>query len=70
MIVLQLIVWLVFDAVSIISLAYFMRMCGLTEKGENKDLPKKLVAVIELVILILLCCGVYTLGKWLDGVFF
>ena len=70
MIVLQLIVWLVFGAVALISFAYFMRMCELTEKGENKDLPRKLVATIELAILILLCCGVYTLGKWLDAAFF
>lgn len=70
MIVLQLIVWLAFGAVALISFAYFMRMCELTEKGENKDFPRKLVATIELAILILLCCGVYTLGKWLDAVFF
>ena len=70
MIIVQLIVWLAFGVVTLISFAYFMRMCELTEKGENKDLPKKLVAAIELVILILLCCGVYTLGKWLDVVFF
>lgn len=48
MIVLQLIVWLVFGAVALISFAYFMRMCELTEKGENKDFPRKLVATIEL----------------------
>lgn len=70
MIVLQLIVWLAFGVVALISFAYFMRMCELTEKGENKDFPRKLVATIELTILILLCCGVYTLGKWLDDVFF
>ena len=66
MIVLQVIVWLAFGVVSLISFAYFMRMCELTENGENKDFSRKLVATIELAILILLCCGVYHFGKWLQ----
>ena len=65
----QIVVWIVFGAVTLLSFAYFMRMCELTEKSEDKDFPKKIIAVIELMLLGLLTCGVYTFGKWLDGWF-
>lgn len=65
----EVVAWLVFGAVALLSFAYFMHMCECTEKSENKGFSKKVVVVIELVLLGLITCGVYTFGKWLDGWF-
>ena len=69
MIVLQLIVWIVFGAVSFLGIAYLFHAFGKVE--DSKTVSVKYASwAIQLFIVVCYLHSVYHFGKWLDAVFF
>lgn len=69
MIVLQLIVWLLFGAVSFIGIAYLFHAFGKVEDGKTVSV-KYASWAIQLFIVVCYLYSVCRFGKWLDAVFF
>lgn len=69
MIVLQLIVWIVFGALSFLGIAYLFHAFGKVE--DSKTVSVKYASwAIQLFIVVCYLHSVYHFGKWLDAVFF
>ena len=69
MIVLQLIVWLVFGAVSFLGITYLFHAFGKVEDSRNVSV-KYASWAIQLFIVVCYLHSVYHFGKLLDAVFF
>lgn len=66
MIIVQIIMWLAFGAVLLVSIAYLF---NLFEKAEEHEEPSLNYAELLLQLLIVVCYlhSMYTFGKWLQG---
>lgn len=66
MIIVQLIVWLAFGAVSLVCIAYLFNVFGKVEE-QKKSSVKYAEWLLQLLIVVSYLYSVYTFGKWLQG---
>ena len=66
MIIVQLIVWLAFGAVSLVCIAYLFNVFGKVEEHKKSSM-KYAEWLLQLLIVVCYLYSVYTFGKWLQG---
>ena len=66
MIIVQIIMWLAFGAVSLVCIAYLFYVFGKVEE-HKKPCVKYAEWLLQLLIVVSCLYSVYTFGKWLQG---
>ena len=66
MIIVQIIMWLAFGAVSLVCTAYLFDVLGKVEEPKEPSI-KYAELLLQLLIVVCYLYSVYTFGKWLQG---
>ena len=66
MIIVQIIMWLAFGAVSLVCIAYLFNVLGKVEEHKKSSM-KYAEWLLQLLIVVSCLYSMYTFGKWLQG---